>query len=70
MTNHNAIKPVKICYEHIGGKLGMLLMTVFINKKWICQNKTDDKHFYITTKGAKELIKMGIDISLIKNEKS
>jgi len=63
------IKPAKLCFEHIGGKLGMLLMETFIEKNWIAKNNPDDKHFYITDKGQKEFTKMGLDLSQIKSER-
>ena len=61
------VKPVKLCYSHIGGKLGSLLLEHFERKGWI--EKTDNsKHFYITEEGLAEFEKMGIDISQIKDE--
>jgi len=61
-------KPAKMCYEHIGGKLGQLLKENFTEKGWIAKNKPADKHFYITELGEKELEKLGIDIAVIKSE--
>lgn len=61
-------KPAKMCYEHIGGKLGQLLAVNFTEKGWITKKKQGDKHFYITDLGQKELTKLGIDISEIKSE--
>jgi hypothetical protein len=63
------VKPAKLCFEHIGGKLGMLLMELFKEKNWIAKNTSKDKHYYITDQGQKELTKMGIDLSQIGNEK-
>jgi len=37
-------KPAKTCFEHIGGKLGMLLFEQFVEKGWIAKDKTTDKH--------------------------
>lgn len=62
-------KPAKMCYEHIGGKLGQLLAVSFTEKGWIAKNNILDKHFYITDLGEKEFTKLGIDISEIKSEK-
>lgn len=64
----NQIKPAKMCYEHIGGKLGQLLAISFAEKGWIVK-KPSDKHFYITDLGQKEFTKLGIDLSQIKSEK-
>lgn len=61
-------KPAKSCYEHIGGKLGELLMEHFIAKGWITKDNSADKHFYITEKGEREFSNLGIDLSQIKSE--
>lgn len=60
-------KPAKFCYGHIGGKLGELLATAFIEKGWIAKDGADNKHFYITPTGEQALTKMGVDLSLIKS---
>jgi len=69
MTAIKDIKPAKLCFEHIGGKLGELLLETFIDKKYIAKDKSINKHFYITEKGQKEFTKMGLDLSQIKHEK-
>lgn len=69
MTVPKDIKPAKLCFEHIGGKLGELLLETFIDKNWIAKDNPMNKHFYITEKGQKEFTKMGIDLSQIKPEK-
>jgi predicted transcriptional regulator len=69
MKNESAKqKLAKICYEHIGGKLGQLLAVSFVEKGWIAKKNNSDKHFYITDLGEKEFTKLGIDISEIKSE--
>jgi DNA-binding PadR family transcriptional regulator len=68
MEKINNKKPAKMCYEHIGGKLGQLLKETFTEKGWIAKNKPADKHFYITDLGQKEFEKLGIDLSEIKSE--
>jgi hypothetical protein len=62
------VKPAKVCFGHIGGKLGILLMETFADKGWIAKEKSSDKHFYITDKGQKEFAKLGLDLSQIKSE--
>ena len=62
------IKPAKLCFEHIGGKLGMLLLETFVDKNWIAKQNPADKHFYITEKGQEEFAKLGVDLSQIKSE--
>ncbi len=68
MSDKTTIKPAKKCYEHIGGKLGELLLETFADKKWIAKNNPADKHFYITELGEKEFTKLGLDLSKIKSE--
>ena len=63
-----SLKPAKMCYSHIGGKLGQLLVENFAEKGWIAKNKSIDKHFYITDLGEKEFKKLGLDLSKIKSE--
>ncbi|TGL61604.1 ArsR family transcriptional regulator [Leptospira sarikeiensis] len=70
MSKPNLFKPAKLCYGHIGGKLGSLLVTSFLEKGWIAKDDPDDKHLYITSKGEKEFQKLGIDISQIGSEKA
>lgn len=55
--------PAKVCYTHLGGKLGMLLMEAFIEKGWIAKANPRDKHFFITATGEKALTKLGIDLT-------
>lgn len=61
-------KPAKTCYSHLGGKLGSLLLEQFIEKQWIAKAEPVDKQYYITPLGEKEFAKLGIDLSLIKDE--
>lgn len=61
-------KPVKLCYEHIGGKLGNLLLEQFIIKGWLAKENPSDKYFYITERGEVEFSKLGIDLTKIKAE--
>ena len=56
-------KTAKLCYEHIGGKLGSLLLEQFVIKGWLAKHEATDKNFYITDKGALELTKLGVDLS-------
>jgi len=68
MKEHSDKKPAKTCYNHIGGKLGSLLLEQFIEKGWIAKEKSGDKHFYITGVGQTEFTKLGIDLTQIKSE--
>lgn len=68
MEASKKVKPAKKCYEHIGGKLGELLIESFIDKKWIAKKDPSEKHFHITKLGEKEFEKLGLDLSKIKSE--
>lgn len=68
MKQNTDKKPAKTCYDHLGGKLGTLLLEEFINKGWIAKEHATDKHFYITDEGTKGFTKLGIDLSQIKSE--
>jgi hypothetical protein len=69
MSKETNKKPAKLCYNHIGGKLGTLLLEKFVENGWLTKDNQSDKHFYITEKGNVEFGKLGIDISQIKDEK-
>jgi len=68
MNKQTNRKPAKLCYTHLGGKLGTLLLDKFVENNWLAKEKPTDKHFYITEKGHKEFTKLGIDVSQIKSE--
>ncbi|MGG7437309.1 ArsR family transcriptional regulator [Chryseobacterium arthrosphaerae] len=51
MNQSTGRKPAKTCYEHIGGKLGQLLLEQFVEKGWIAKGNPADRHYYITDKG-------------------
>ncbi|MGE8427937.1 MAG: hypothetical protein ACN6O7_08670 [Sphingobacterium sp.] len=67
MKNNNKMKPAKLCYEHIGGKLGQLLLEALITKGWLAKTDPSDKDFYITEFGESQLTAFGIDLSQIKS---
>ncbi|QBJ85769.1 ArsR family transcriptional regulator [Chryseobacterium gleum] len=68
MNTSTGRKPAKVCYEHIGGKLGQLLLEQFVEKGWIAKENPADRNYYITDKGQEEFTKLGIDMSQIKTE--
>ena len=68
MQAEKEIIPAKMCYAHIGGKLGEKLKDWFVDKKWIVKARAADKHYYVTEKGLKELTQLGLDLSEIKKE--
>ncbi|UQB69341.1 ArsR family transcriptional regulator [Epilithonimonas zeae] len=67
MSEKQNKKPVKLCYEHIGGKLGELLLERFIAKGWIEKADPKEKNYLITAIGEIEFAKLGIDLSKIKS---
>lgn len=66
-TKKTSVKPAKTCYNHIGGKLGEMLMEMFVDQGWIQKDNLADKHFLITEKGQKEFTRLGLDLSEIKS---
>ncbi|GEJ43959.1 MULTISPECIES: ArsR family transcriptional regulator [unclassified Chryseobacterium] len=68
MNKSTGRKPAKTCYEHIGGKLGQLLLEQFVEKGWIAKENPADRNYYITEKGQEEFTKLGLDLSQIKAE--
>ncbi len=67
MNKISESKPAKLCYEHLGGKLGALLLEQFLIKGWLKKTVSGGKDFQITEKGALEFMKLGVDLSLIKS---
>jgi hypothetical protein len=60
--------PAKMCFSHIGGKLGSMLMESFLDNGWIEKSNAAHKHFFITDKGKKEFLKLGVDVTQIEPE--
>lgn len=65
MKNKIKTKPAKACYNHIGGKLGELLLEMFVDQGWVQKNNPADKYYFITEKGEAEFSKIGLDLSQI-----
>ena len=68
MKEKQLITPAKTCYDHIGGKLGALILVMCLQKGWIQLIDPLNKRYLITELGQSEFSKLGIDISLIKPE--
>ncbi|UQA74255.1 hypothetical protein K2F45_20950 [Sphingobacterium siyangense] len=66
MKNYDKVKFAKLCYEHIGGKLGQLLLEALIAKGWLAKKDPSDKDLYITELGESQLTAFGVDLSQIK----
>lgn len=60
--------PAKPCYEHLGGKLGDLLMQRFIELGWMERNGPAERHYHLTPEGENGFGKLGVDLSRIKRE--
>jgi hypothetical protein len=65
MKDQTDKKPAKTCYNHLGGKLGSMLLEQFILKGWVAKEKSTDKNYFITEKGEKEFAKLGVDLKSI-----
>ena len=63
MTIANDLKPVKIRFEHIEGKLGKMLMETFVENGWIAKSNARAKDFCITDTGQQEFTKLGLDLT-------
>jgi predicted transcriptional regulator len=50
------------CYDHLGGKLGAILLNNLLEKNWIKLEEDKTTVYIITEKGKKEFKKMGIEI--------
>lgn len=59
-------KHAKLCYEHIGGKLGELLLQSFIARGWLVR-EPGKKEYYLTKTGAEGFTHLGIDLSQLKS---
>jgi len=56
----------RTCYDHIAGKLGVLLNNQFRQKGWLSTNPNWDKNGYrITSAGAQGFADLGIDLQTI-----
>ncbi len=62
MKTEPAIKTAKTCYEHLGGKLGALVLEQFVKKGWLAKGKDTDKNYFITPLGEMEFEKLGVDL--------
>lgn len=60
-------KHAKLCYEHVGGKLGELLLQNFVAKGWLLKDEMNKKELVITEKGTKGFSELGIDLSQLKH---
>lgn len=57
----------RTCYDHIAGKLGVLLNNQFRRKGWLSSNPNGDKNGYrITPAGAQGFGDLGIDLKAIE----
>lgn len=50
------------CYDHLGGKLGAMLLEFLIVNEWICLDEGKSTVYVLTSKGEKELDSIGLKI--------
>ena len=50
------------CYDHLGGKLGAILLNSLLENNWIKLEEDKTTVYIVTEKGKKEFKKMGIEI--------
>jgi hypothetical protein len=53
--NKSTGKTAKTCYEHIGGKLGQLLLEQFVEKGWIAKENLQTVTIILQKKDRKNL---------------
>jgi DNA-binding transcriptional ArsR family regulator len=64
--NHTAIKYCRTCYDHLAGKVGVLLTEALLQQKIIV---LEDKLYHLTKKGTTVFNGWGIDIALLKKQR-
>jgi len=58
------LRAARTCYDHIAGRLGVLLHNYFKAAGWISAASTDTERAYdVTPKGTKQFALLGIDVS-------
>ena len=50
------------CYDHLGGKLGAILLNNLLENNWIELEEDKTTVYIVTEKGKEKLKKMGIEI--------
>ena len=63
MKKKSEIKNAKLCYKHLGGKLGELLLDYLIKEQWLVKTPLSAENYSLSDKGVAELLKAGIDVS-------
>jgi hypothetical protein len=48
------------CYDHLGGKLGAILLDFFIAKEWICLDEGKSTVYVLTAEGKKAFEEIGL----------
>jgi DNA-binding transcriptional ArsR family regulator len=59
---HEPIRAARFCYDHLAGSLGTSLLSSMLKKEWLAGDGADPKQLEVTTKGAKALATLGLDI--------
>ena len=66
VENNSAIKYCRTCYDHLAGKVGVLITDSLLNQKFIIDRKNI---FEITAKGSKWFTSMDINIDELKQQR-
>ncbi|MDR2021166.1 MAG: hypothetical protein LBQ14_10440 [Treponema sp.] len=61
MEKNKEIKGRK-CYDHLGGKLGSILLNSLLENNWIELGRNKITIYIVTEKGKKEFKKIGIEL--------
>jgi len=57
----------RTCYDHIAGKLGVLLHNQFKDKRWLSANSNGSERAYdVTLDGARTFAALGIDVEAVR----
>lgn len=62
----HGIKYCRTCYDHLAGKVGVLINEALITKRITMQS---DNNYRVSDTGVEWFFKMGIDINLLKDER-
>jgi DNA-binding MarR family transcriptional regulator len=56
----------RICYDHVGGRLGVAILDGLLAAKWLCADKSG---FAVTASGEPGLRSLGVDLSAVRSQR-
>jgi DNA-binding transcriptional ArsR family regulator len=66
----NALCAARRCYDHIGGTLGVALLSQFVKLGWVHHKKhAEDESHIVTPVGTKMFGELGIDVEAVKRQR-